>query len=650
MQKVNEKPGSEKSVRSWLAPAACTAFAAATAYYALSVLLAGGNPAGLFCYAAVLVLCVLLPGYFLADLLVPAARLGEKWVIAMPLGAVVLLLSFTVLGWFLPWVFWGLPSLVLCGGFFYRKKIPAFNRKSLARRQDLWLLLLVFSAGLALYACIGVMISAKVSRAGNMDYNQDLLWSMGNAASAAFGMPVRDIRVAGGLLHYHYFADILNGLLALFSWQSSWDAVGFFSWPFWFGLLGLGMYYVSRRFGAGRIPALLITVGALFCHYRWDASFQHLFVNANGVLQSYVFLLAALLVLQMAQRDGFFDKKALVCFGLCMLALLWSKSTVGILVLCALWAAGLVWGLVHKKINTWLFAAAVISLFFAGALYILLYSGAINNLVFQPTMHAVKDAFRILLQGYLPGFLLYLCALFFALRHFTKLDVPALVVHALVAGGILAYMLFSHYSFSQSYFLLTASFLMWLCVAQAAPWFTAPQTLTKILCAFCVWGLVMTGFTNWHTAKRGLQTTVRTLGLRPPYGIQAQTVTRDDDAAARWLAQNMTKEDVFATNRNAKDPAAAEGVFHYYTAASQRQAYVESWRYGMDYSLEYHQLRHNLEQVSESIFRCEDFASAQEIAAANGIDFLLVHLPYGGHAFSGKTADFVSDTVLIYRI
>ena len=150
--------------------------------------------------------------------------------------------------------------------------------------------------------------------------------------------------------------------------------------------------------------------------------------------------------------------------------------------------------------------------------------------------------------------------------------------------------------------------------------------------------------------RQGVQIALRCYGLRPQYEYTEQTVTADDEQAAIWLRDNMSTDEVFATNRNGKAVDAADGTWHYYTAVSGRQAFVEGWRYAMDYSVEYSLLRHNLEEVSDKIFSCETAHEAFKIAAENDIDYLLMWRTRRPEGYPDAEPVFENDSCIIYKV
>ena len=151
-------------------------------------------------------------------------------------------------------------------------------------------------------------------------------------------------------------------------------------------------------------------------------------------------------------------------------------------------------------------------------------------------------------------------------------------------------------------------------------------------------------------ARVGVQVALRCAGLRPSYPAYADTVTPAEEEATPWLKQAMAPDEVFAVNRNAKDPAIGEGTWHYYTAMSERQAFCENWRYSMDYGYDYYQLRHDLEQVSDAIFAAPDAATAFALARENDIQWLYVSRVIRQEGFAGAEPAFENQAALIYRV
>lgn len=618
--------------------------------YLAAVYLSGGSAGGAVAFWLAFLVLVFCPGMFLCGYLLPDAKPAEKFPLATTMGCSVLMLAFAVFGRTQLTFLCALPGCILTILWIVKSlKVPhKWNTRQLP--QNAWVLQLLFSAVLFLYIFSGVLPYAKPSAAGNMVYSQDMLWSVGNAASVRFGFPLRDIRTVGGIMHYHYFADAVQGLLALFSRQVVWDAVCYYSWPVWTAMLFLGLYAVSRWLGATPMLALLAPFGGSLLSFFEVSTTTHFFVNANNVIQSYLFLLAVFLVLQNLQKAGKMTVRYFFAFFLVMLALAWTKAVLAALLLCGLLAACVVWFIIQKKIDIKLIIVLATGAVLLGFLYATIYSGAIVNLVFEPSVTALKDVLRLTVSTYTPAVILYLVALIYNLRHFKTMSFVDLAINAMIPGGMLAAVLFNHYSGSESYFYLAAFFLIWLCAVRPLAALTKKKVVQMALIALCIAGGGATLYAAAPTFRHGVQTALRCVGARPSFPLESESITADDEAAAVWLRDNTEKEDVFATNRNARDMALGDGIFHPYTAFSQRQAFVESWRYAMDYSMEYQLLIHNFEEVSDRIFACESLEEAAQIARENGIQYLLLHVPTRGGPFADGEPVFETETTCIYDV
>ncbi|MEG0020806.1 MAG: hypothetical protein RR728_09680, partial [Oscillospiraceae bacterium] len=112
---------------------------------------------------------------------------------------------------------------------------------------------------------------------------------------------------------------------------------------------------------------------------------------------------------------------------------------------------------------------------------------------------------------------------------------------------------------------------------------------------------------------------------------------------------NTEQTAIFATNRNNKVFQAAEGTFHYYSAVSQRRAYLESYRYCMDYSGMYKEVRRRLEEVSDNLFQKYSEEQAFSVAAQEGINYLVVYAPLN-QAHWQATPAYENSTVKIYKV
>ncbi len=622
------------------------------AVFLVSLSLAGGSVFAFARYAAVFFFC-LLPGLLLAELLWPDLAASGRPAAALLLGAAVLLLSYLTFGRLapmatalpvLPLALWELVRL-------WRRRGPLLA--SLRRFRPSYvhlLLLLALCGGLFVYLFSGIFTFARASAAGNMTYHQDMMWSVGNAAAVQLGSPLPDIRTAGSLLRYHYFADALPGLIAMFAGVLPYEAVCFYSYPILLFFLVLCLYTAARQYGACPSASAVLPFAVLFLNGWKSGAILNLLRNMNGVATATALTAALLTLLFPLLGKGArltAGRWAACCCG--MLVLLMSKNLYGILLCCAL-AATVVFGLLFQRRlyrNALLLAGSGFALF--GLCWFFVYRYAINNLVFSIWQSPAALA-RDLFLGLPLGAVLWLAAAFLALRRFREISPARLVVNAAAAGGLLAYFLFHHYSASQEYFLLAAFLFCWFGALDLLPAVAAHRPLCAgagLLGAVC---LLCTAATLLPVGRSGVQVALRCLDLRPEYPYTVETVTAGDEAAALWLRENMEPDEVFAVNRNAKDPAVGEGTWHYYTAVSGRQCYVESWRYSMDYGADYTRLRYQLEQVSDQIFAQAQAEDAFALARAEGIDYLLVSRALKPDGFAGAQPVFENDAAYIYEV
>lgn len=634
-----------------LMPAALFCAAASIAVYIAAVALAGGSVFGVFVFAATSALLVLMPGLLVCRLFMPGLKGAALVPAAAVSGSLILVICYVIFGWL------GNPFLAgiipLAAGIYYvftrRKTLLKTNIKAVP--APLWLLLMLFSGLLVMYSFSGLMSYAKPSMVGVTTFSHDMLWSTGNAAAVQFGFPLRDIRVAGGVLHYHYYSEIVSGILAMLSGQLPWDVCSYYVWPYWAAVICLALWALSRRMGLNGYASLFAPFGVLVLHYFHRQAIEHTFLNMNNLVQYTAFFSTTLLLIRENERTGFKNYRSMPIVLAGMFSLMWSKSTVGFLLLLALAAALLVYGAVHRKVLKWPMVFIGISGLFFALLYILLLGKATNTMTLQESfIGAARFKMGVMMRQYWPVVAVYIMSLVFSLVNFKKLAFTDLAINAMTVGGLIAVSMFFHYSGSDQYFLLASTFLMWLCIARTLPWMFKlkwPAIAAGGLCLAALGGMTIMFLPMMYN---GYVQAGRSLGLRPAAERVEESISPDDEAAALWLRQNMKQDEVFAVNRNDKVRVPGEGVFHFYTAMSGRQAYMEGWQYGHTYTFPRKTMVYMLETVSDGIFRCETFNQASAMAKEHGIDYLLLYLPKRGEPFEGGTPVFKSDDVLIYKV
>jgi hypothetical protein len=652
-----------------------------TLFYFVAAALAGGSvltAARLLLFLAAFAVCVLGTGEFCIRKLAPGVQGIESAVLAFLPGCGCVFAGYALiwaLGALLPFLrqspAWFLLPAWLWGGYEWifriRRRRASSGNKNTSIGSFLFtaegaLLALVLGAILAVSAVWGVLPSAGADQLKVWTYNQDQLWSAGNAAAVQFGLPLQDMRVAGAFLHYHFLNDVTAGLLALGTGASAWAG---FCW-FWnlpvLVLSVLGLFCLGRRF-APKAPwlAALLPFAVFFCSAVSSTLPTALFTNANAQATALLALCAGLLLIQntpavldLSGGVRWFFFSVLCAASLCML-----KSTIGALLGLAVLAAVLVGAVLRQvKSGHLLLLAGFGAGFFA--VYTAVLRLATNNLIFTSLSNLKKLPAAYLGYFALPLLAVYVLGLIYSALHLKQLSFSLLAVNAFAIGGMLAYVLYEHYSFSQVYFALAAvpaALLASFPAAQAACEYLGkhgskaalPRVMAGLL-AVCMLGMAgMDLYYNQNYLRLGAQAALRCLNLRT-FEKSETTMTADDWAAAQWLKENTPADAVFATNRNNKLFDAAEGTFHFYTAASERRCYLESYRYALDYDRSYDEIRRRLEKVSDQMFYHLSEDEAFALAKKEGIDYLVVsRLVPAAPAWAAQPV-YANEDVAIYAV
>lgn len=679
-----------QNISKWIYGAGVAALCAVVVWYAVCVQLAGGSALALLWYFALAAVLVILPGLCLAEFLLPALTGAARACCAFALGVFFLFCNALAAGVCgipaalcavpLAVAVWQLVRLVRRVQTAHKQtacKTASANLSPVQRLRQgcarawatVWglapntpradklvigILLLCGAGALFVYSCSGVLAFAHAQAAGNMVYHQDMMWSVGNGAAVQFGLPLRDIRAAGGFLYYHYLADALPGFLAFAGNLLPYDAACYYNYPLLLCFLVCAAYAAARAYGASPHCAAMLPAAVLFLQGWQSPATLEVLRNMNGVPAA-TLLACTMLVLVFSVNSGdakqgiALSPRYLTAFAAVTTVLLLSKNLYAILILCAVLAAAAVGSILRRKLWKTPLCLAAVGFAVFGLCWGLLFRHAINNLV-QEFWITPATLLRSLLIWLPAGAGLYFVSLVGSLRRFGTLPFARLVANAAALGGLLAYTIFHHYSSSQTYFVLAAMLFLWFCVLDVLPLLRTQRWLRAVAVGLAVVSLAATGISLLPVAQKGVQVALRCAGLRPAYPTIEETVTPGDEEAARWLRTHMTMDDVFATNRNAKYADAGEGTWHYYTAMSGRQAFVESWRYAMDYGYDYHALRYNLEQVSDVIFAQESAQAAFALAKEHEIDYLLISKPLRSTPLSGAEPVFENDAVWIYAV
>ncbi len=597
--------------------------------YLISVVMAGGSLFFLIRFNICLVFIIFAGAYFLEKII--KGREKSFYIIAgMPLAVALSFISFLAFKTAIP---------VALFGLFYLRKLKLDFKRAIHTN----ILMLSFSAFLVLYSFIGVLPFAKAEMGVAFSYHQDMLWSVGNVASVFNGFPFEDMRLAGTSLNYHYLNDVFAGIIAVSTGTFAYDALCFYYYPILMAMLMYGTYYISNRISNNKIISscmplffFLITSSVSEMQFNYIA-------NINGQGTSSLVLASCLILFEFIYNQKV-DYKNIILVFIYSLVLTMFKSTIGALFSLALLSASLVYIFINKAgVNKLIYSISALTAFLL--CNILIFSKAVNNLVFIgfERLITVTDLFKTA-----PVIaVLFIVFAFYYLFNLKKLSFIELVLFAVASGGVIAYTLYKHYSFSEIYFLLSGIYFMIIINAKIIASINKKSILYTVITA-CVISSIFTIDKLAIFSSNGIRVVGNITGiLNDPY--DESYITNIEQEGMEWLRDNSEQSAIFATNRNNKYLQNGDGIFHYSTAVSQRRCYLESYRYTMDYSGMYTEVVRRLEDVSDNIFFNLNEDDAFSIAKKEGINYLVVYTRVSDVSWE-KEPVFDNGEVKIYMV
>ena len=643
----------------------------------------------LFC----LVLYLLLPGYLMARLLVPAGA-GLRFPAALVCGTGILLAAYlAAMVWQKPFLLQaGPPALALV--LFLVRPVPV-DRCARRLGQAAYALLtrhralLLLWAGLCLFSALSFSgANPHPAAAGAVSLDRDLLWNVGNAEAFCRAFPAQDIRFAGVRFSYHYLTELLAAALSLVSGASCYDLFAFFLPPVFLAgemaaLYRAGLVLYNLKTKAESIPFIL---SCFQCASLWkvfrtgDSVFgntmlRHLTSNINAQATAVVLFCAFLAFFHRLAEENFAGARL---WGLCLFAFLLlavGKGPEAALAMCACGAA-VVMLLFFRRTNL----RALLFLALLGGSFALVYQvlyAAGTNTSMQFSVYSLRDTLtyarlepladwlcaHLPVSGYvwlaLIGvanvflfapfqFCLWVRGLPRALAGLPRLDAARLLLHAGTAGGFLAYHLFRHESSSQVYFALFALLCMSILAADELPRLrnTGHPPLLTLFCGLA--GLATTLCMVLALSGKGLAVLTRVPGeaLSSP-----AAVTAGDEEAGHWLRENAPAGTVFATNRTSgtPDPENEDGISNVYTALSGVQCYMEGWTYAMSNMGVPAPVVEHRRAVAADLFGPDTTPEERrELCDREGITCLVYVRRWPGSAPAGKYPVFENEDVAVY--
>lgn len=469
---------------------------------------------------------------------------------------------------------------------------------------------------------------AHPSAVGAVVPSQDFFWNLGNMESFALGLPLKDLRVDGVTVTYHFLTELYQAGLWFAADGPAYDVAAFFSYgPLAAGLVGC-LYLLGRQLWPaasgrrGRFDGRALALAAmplwLCCASLWkslqngasrfgNSAALHTLSNINGQATAYLFLALTLLLLERLFASGLKARPAqwaaaCTAFYLLTFAKAPQAAILAIALACVL-AVLLVQRRVQAKPAGLLFVlipagfALLYWLYFAAGANSSMrfsYTGTLRLFYFSSILNALQIRFPAGWQALVPvlwaaqsflmapaAFLAWLAAAASALRRRLRIPPMRLLWHACAAGGLLAFYLFDHASSSQIYFANLAVFCMglflldrlpgWLAYRKPALRAAARCGAAALLGAGCLTAACLFVWLG-RSARQGL--------AGPQQSESALVLTAGEEEACAWLAEQMGEEELFATNRM-HTGAAMEGLSNVYTGLTGRRAYMESFKYAV---------------------------------------------------------------------
>lgn len=605
--------------------------------YLGAVCWAGGSVFAMLKLCGAVVLYILLPGMLCERLLYFRARPHRqeefsqaRWCLRILLGTGVLCVIYCVaMRLHCLWALRLLPPVLglgfLTGELTRRKgRLPCFRHTPSPAQ---WGVLLLFAALVFFTIFTNVIKYARPSSAGDVLIDQDFLYFVGNAKSFQLAFPSIEIRFYNVRFQYHYLTEMLCGILGLITGVDCYDILAFYQQPFLLAGMLLCLWELAGIFYHGNERKRILFLASLFgfgCASLWlilpngnsavgNSSIRHMLTNVTSMTTAVMYFSIFASVFVLSARKAFRVEWRFCAVLVCSFVMLTvAKGPVALLCGLAV-VATLLFLLPRRQVG----AQGLLTVAVGGGvfwvLYGMLFSASTNGSMNFYLLETVK---RFVLADIasaaekLPAALFYPCVvllwlaqlalmipgLFIPLlssvwqdiRSLFKLPPERLFMDALAAGGILAYFLFNHPSYSQVYFFFAAVVpLHLLACGQAETLLSTGKSAWARACRLLAAGgaavAVVTAlcFYIWCGGS-GLRCFLRDVGVLEKYPYPT-VITADDEAAMIWLHDNTDgAATMFATNRIHSDAVHTDGISNVYTAFSGRQAFMEGYGYVAD--------------------------------------------------------------------
>lgn len=430
--------------------------------YAICAVAAGGTIGGLAGFNLCLLVGVVLCGDFIKDKLVSKGPLFENVAISFCLGCLFLFINYIVfdaVGFQR-----GMIIIPLAAGMYNLFRKHRDITPDMLFAENTCVTYITFAGFAAVFILCGLLPFARADKVTNFFVHQDMIWSVGNAASVRLGFPLTDMRFANTTLNYHYLNDATAGMLAVASGQPAYESLCFYWYLPVVAILLVAVYQTAKAFCSSDLLARFM--GFIFLFTVYGGGMFHYVTNINGQGSSTMVLCGGLCMLKLIADGKISMSNTAKTFGFVVASISTGfvismyKSTIGALFILAVIASCIVGAFTKKTKKEHIVFAVCIAAGFAVA-YKFIFSLAVNNLVFNGLSGLVNIPASLVQFAGIGG-VIYLTGLVYSLTHFMHLSFMQLCVNAMFVGGVVAYNVYYHYSASQIYFILIAIPVMWL--------------------------------------------------------------------------------------------------------------------------------------------------------------------------------------------
>lgn len=557
------------------------------------------------------------------------------------------------------------------------------KRISLSKNGEYGCYILLWGVLVLLFAFSVSVKMARPSAAGEIVLSEDMLWNIGNANSFKIAFPPQDIRFSEVRLSYHYLTELVAGALSIVSGVSAYNIFSFYIGPVILAALIACLYNMGLCFYNGHKGKTLLFTFSMFIFncastvlaltngrgVFWNTNLQHLITNVNSQSTGVIFMsIFFSMFVKLANRGFDCDFISLLAFICSALMMIFAKGPAGAIVTCA-FVITMVFVLFRKpKYLKALFALVGV----AGAfilVYFTMFSSGVNTSVrfgfvtmeFTIFADILKSAYNFAIPLYyalLPiAMLLQLCGmqpvqlpLYFSglwqdIRHLPTLPPQRILANGIVAGGVLAYLLFWHPSYSQVYFVLVAILFINLLAVDRIT-YIKKNIFGKIIAALGIIGIVTSAVLCVNFIGSGTRQLARNLDIIPKYPYEVLAKSQDEEAMM-WLKDNSDKSAKFATNR-----VGGGGISNIYSALSERQAFMEGYTYAITNMGVSEQVVKQKQNINAALFDANTQAEqVSKLCRENNIDFLVIseQAPYDTKQLTQCALVYENADVKIYK-